>query len=574
MRVRRIQTVWDYTDINMRFFFLTIISAGLLAGCTSRSFNYPLQESFGKTATISAALFDPLAPLYPDTATQSGLTLMHTDVARDSTAGAALLIRSLSESDQIRLRISTGSVDVEIFELIPIPVWENTGYFGMTEHQIGFDNRHVVRDAPFEIFEVLVPKKEMELTGKSIYALYLKARIPSGETGSHPIRIDILDQSGRRSPTLEWMIRLHDVAMPSGDGNELYYTNWFRGPRTGYQERFDESWWQVMEHHLAFMREGGQNTVLIPRYVVFDDVDGSWIPNFDRLDRFMTLCEDLGFLLFEGPRPAGRKNGFLNKGVIVKPGRLDTFTEAASESIFNAYHPLYEFLEERGSLDVWVQHILDEPYGKHAEDYQWVAAQMNRAMPGIRIIDATKTRSGLVGAVDIWSPLVSKYQNHRNFFTERQQAGDEVWIYSCMVPGGAWLNRTMDQERLRSVYVGWGAAKFGVTGYLRWDLDSWRESQDIWAGELTGSEKDWVRRPFGDGFVVYPDGSGGFLSTTRWEAGRMGMEDYRLLMQLKDTNPDRFDEVVAICFSDFKTYETDPRLYRKAKRMLLETLEP
>ena len=44
----------------------------------------------------------------------------------------------------------------------------------------------------------------------------------------------------------------------------------------------------------------------------------------------------------------------------------------------------------------------------------------------------------LTGAVDIWCPQVHKYQQNMAFFTERKAAGDEVWVYTCLVPGGPW----------------------------------------------------------------------------------------------------------------------------------------
>ena len=544
-----------------------------LFGCSTRSFNY----SFGaeeRAIGVSAGFFDPLAPLYPDTDIAAGQRAFVTDIPRNAAGSVVVLVETSDPGEVFSIELSSGTIgNISFYELQDIPVLKNTGFFGMTEKKLGFENRNIIRHAPFSVYEVLMPSKVGRFTGKRRYAFYLKLRISDVEERER-IKTDVLirNENGTTAESLTWILNVHPVTLSEGEGAELYYTNWFRGPQEGFSERYDEEWWQLMGEHLTFMREGGQNVAKIPQTVVFDSVNSQWILNEERLERFLSLCEDNGFFLFEGPRPAARKSSFLKRGVVIKPGRWDTGTREAATFIQNTYQPLYQFLVKRGSTEKWVQHVLDEPMSKHAKDYQWVAAEMRRAMPGIRIIDAVRSREPLVGAVNVWSPLVSEYQKNRDFFVERQKMGEEVWIYSCMVPGGSWLNRTMDQERLRSVYVGWGTALFGVTGYLRWDLDSWRGNQNIWEGELSGSEDDLVRRPFGDGFVTFPGENGRLLSTTRWEAGRIGMEDYRLLMLLKKVDEEAFERIVSICFTDFKTYETDSRIYRRARRELLEIL--
>ena len=35
---------------------------------------------------------------------------------------------------------------------------------------------------------------------------------------------------------------------------------------------------------------------------------------------------------------------------------------------------------------------------------------------------------------------------------------------------GKWLNRTLDMEKIRQVYFGWGGSKYNTMGYLHWGL--------------------------------------------------------------------------------------------------------
>jgi len=94
-------------------------------------------------------------------------------------------------------------------------------------------------------------------------------------------------------------------------------------------------------------------------------------------------------------------------------------------------------------------------------------------MPGVKIFEATMSLS-LVGAVDHWCPQVQEYQKHRDFFEQRKKAGDAVWVYTCLAPGGPWLNRLLDQERLRQVYLGWALAKYDLAGFLHWGFNHYR----------------------------------------------------------------------------------------------------
>jgi hypothetical protein len=90
------------------------------------------------------------------------------------------------------------------------------------------------------------------------------------------------------------------------------------------------------------------------------------------------------------------------------------------------------------------------------------------------IMDATNNRDGLIGAVDLWCPLINDFQENQAFFAERVAAGDKVLVYTCLIPGGQWLNRTLDLERLRQVYFGWGGGHYGNLGYLHWGLNQYQ----------------------------------------------------------------------------------------------------
>ena len=181
------------------------------------------------------------------------------------------------------------------------------------------------------------------------------------------------------------------------------------------------------------------------------------------------------------------------------------------------------------------------------------------------------TRS-LVGAVDIWCPQIHKYQQNREFFEERQQAGDQVWTYTCLTPGGPWLNRLMDQERLRSVYFAWAAMRFNVQGYLHWGLNHYKADPFMQSvvdhPAMPGTTN---KLPAGDTHVVFP-GPEGPWSSTRFEAQRIGLEDLAALRFLQKTDPEECQALIDKVFRGYDDWEDDVQVYRDHRRILLETV--
>ena len=129
-------------------------------------------------------------------------------------------------------------------------------------------------------------------------------------------------------------------------------------------------------------------------------------------------------------------------------------------------------------------------------------------MPGVKIFEATMSLK-LVGAVDNWCPQVQEYQKNRDFFEARKKAGDGVWVYTCLAPGGNWINRLLDQERLRPVYVGWSLAKYDLAGFLHWGMNHYSGGVDPFAQSVvqwSGGSKNFL--PAGDSHIVYPGKEG------------------------------------------------------------------
>ena len=522
------------------------------------------------------SFFDELEPLYPDANAEDGSIVWQSDVALDMPAGVHVLIdRSRFNPSRLTVRGLDGKpVDgIDISRLHDVPVEENTGLDSRTEQFKGDLNPHVIRRAPFRIYEAIEPldieDASVELDDKQ-GPLALRLMFQSPVAGVHDLQLVFDDETDSR--TLPWRIEVHDWK-PDAPGLQSFgYTNWF-SPSVIAKEHdvalWSESFWPILQEYAHLMARSGQNTFWMKWPDFFQRQDDRWTLDEKRLDRYIRTFFDAGLVRIEGAPIARRPGGDWSSGTLELsiPGQ-PAESEQGLESLRDMAGQLRRFMEQRGWMDRWIQHIADEPTDVNAKAYSQLSSQLRDVIPGVPIVEATMSRE-LIGAVDIWCPQVHKYQQNRAFFLERQAQGDEVWTYVCLVPGGPWLNRLMDQERLRSVYFAWAAERFGVQGFLHWGLNHYKadpfEQSVVDHPAMPGTTN---KLPAGDTHVVFP-GPKGPWSSTRLEAQRIGMEDLSALRSLRRSDPEAADAMVAQLFRGYDDWEPDVEAYRAVRATLL-----
>ncbi len=293
------------------------------------------------------------------------------------------------------------------------------------------------------------------------------------------------------------------------------------------------------------------------------------------MHNYIEVFRKHGFLYFEAPHIMGKNHSdwsdpelsvnITGRRYYTGNGRADVDTIATL---------IRQFVEKYKLGGSWYQHISDEPLDAQSRCYREVVAQIRKIYPEVRVIDATMSRDSLAGAVDVWCPLVDDFTEHLDFFQTRQQVYDKVLVYTCLIPGARWLNRAMDQERLRQVYFGWGAAYYHTFGYLHWALnqytaDPWTHSAVKHPGPRRPNPLNFL--PAGDSHIIYP-GKDGPLTSLRFEAHREGIEDFELLYILRYKNPVLERRLIAQLFRNYADYEVSVAKYRKVKKEMLDAL--
>ena len=206
------------------------------------------------------------------------------------------------------------------------------------------------------------------------------------------------------------------------------------------------------------------------------------------------------------------------------------------EELQTKHIPLLEKLEkhllEKNWIDICYIYYFDEPSLSSIKTIKEQLKHIKERVAHLKIMYVYGTnRAGekaFVDLVDIWMPNIHQYKEP--FAKERQAAGDEMWIYTCI---GNIHRRHPDNFR-----VDWYGASHRalgpwlfaheIDGYLYWRIDRW-----VFNPWETAETFPWAN---GDGMMFYPnpDKKSLPLASLRLHAMRDSFEDFDLLTMLKE----------------------------------------
>ncbi len=202
---------------------------------------------------------------------------------------------------------------------------------------------------------------------------------------------------------------------------------------------------------------------------------------------------------------------------------------------------LYERTKKRGWIDRAYVYCHDE-IGKEQFGYaQELFGELKKAMPDLRLMQTfykDDPVSALGDVLNIWAPNTGRYRQAE--FQARQVKGDTVWWYVCCGPGKPFANLMIEWPAIDHRVLSWQNQKYGVTGFLYWSLDTWRDNL---VGEQRWPEVKWNPATWrndagkahnGDGQLLYPGPNRQPLSSIRLENYRDGCEDYEYFWLLRD----------------------------------------
>ena len=518
-----------------------------------------------------AALADPLAWLYADSKVEDVERLDEIDVPVDGVIDVNVLLNGLTPG--VPLAFSAPIVSGEWYRMRAVPVKRNTGVSGFLEKNPG-DNPHVARRAPFEVFDVLEPLSSTVIPSPAETEA-LRFRLDGTPSGPSRFTIRIRVEQGGTVRELPLKVAVHPVGLPRVGKDSFKYTNWMSfGNMAGSHglKPWSEEHWKMIEKYVRLAARGRQNVGLM-REVFIHRADGTVTLDKDRFSRLLDIYSRAGLWYIEGPHLAGFVNGWGSPAFKTSYTTNVTTTVPGALALSKMARALMEEIDARGLRDRWYQHVADEPGGKNVSEYRITAGIVRRYMPGIRTIDAVEEPS-FAGALDVWCPKVDAYERYRDLYDGfRTNFDDRVWCYTCCIPGGKWMNRTMDGELLRPALIPWVAVMYEIDGFLHWGYNCWQRGQgqdpfkdpypQKWGGSNNGNSL-----PPGDTHIVYP-GPDGPWPSVRLEATRAGMEDADLIAALRRRDRELADALVRRIARGFSDYEPSCKLYREVRREIL-----
>jgi hypothetical protein len=537
--------------------------------------------SCGTHAQPALKLVDVLEPIFPDSNDIGQFAPRYeAHFPSGAVADVHVLLRAQSgDSFSVSARLNGTELPPGCWSLLlDVPVEQNTGLDSRTEVFTNQHNPYVIRRAPFRIYEVVGALPAATVTAKNPYTAF-RLSVPSdllAAPGTYRIEIEAHGKNWEQKGTFTAFV--HRPRLPPLKESTFFYTNWFSLTQMEEKHalaRWTREWYAMLDAYAAMMASGRQNCIIIPAELISLS-DGRITLDEEKMSSFVDVFRRHGFRYFESPHLMyrGDEDDWGDPELKVFLTKRRYGTDEAKKDVATIVTLIRNFTATYGLTHSWLQHISDEPTAVQARCYKEVVAQVRSIYPEIRIMEATSDRDTLAGAVDIWCPTIDDFQQNEPFFRSREERQEKVIVYTCLIPGGKWLNRLLDQERLRQVYFGWGAAHYHTSGYLHWGLNQYN-TEDPFNQSVVHHPSPIAAPnnflPAGDTHILYP-GPAGPLSSTRFEAFRLGIEDFELLRMLKQKDGRKAQEVIQRVFKNYTEYSTSVPVYRETRRELLEEL--
>jgi hypothetical protein len=453
------------------------------------------------------------------------------------------------------------------------------GFVPVRDNTTNTPSEHLVRIAPARFPDPLLEENSLHVRKGISQPIWLTVKIPSdAPAGEYQSTMTVHSQN---TPDAKLDIRLTVYPVTLPETRTLKVTNWFNlDAIAGYHdaEIFDERFFQMLQRYARFMAEHRQNVVLTPLFSLIDigvGVEERLKFDFTRFDRFVELFKEAGVIGFiEGGHLGGRKGGWYEGFVVnvrkvrngqVISGSADAGSAEAEEFLSQFLPALQEHLKAKGWLDIYYQHLADEPVVTNADSYNCIVDAVRRYAPSLKLIEANMCEK--IEHLDVWVPLLNGLGENYEFYKSRQKAGQEVWFYTCLAPTGTYANRLIDYPLLKVRLLHWLNFHYNTTGYLHWGLNFWGVPNPFTDVERVHAPNMCL--PPGDAGIVYP-GPKGPLSSLRFEAMRDGIEDYELFMLLAQHDEAKAKAISGSIIRGFNDYELNVNKFNQARRQLLK----
>ncbi|MDD4774276.1 MAG: DUF4091 domain-containing protein [Eubacteriales bacterium] len=479
-----------------------------------------------------------------------------------------ILLDGLPEDGAVE--VSAEGFSPEIYSLYPVYVEANQG--------LNADNalpHYPERWAPYYIYDCLMPYRGKIKVTDGRGGLYIAVKI---DAGAQPGVAEGCIKAG--GLTVPVKIRVFPAVVP--DETLKIIMGYNRGCVADYHnvKQGSAEFNELDDKYLSMLRRMRQNMMYVGGVTIRETGENRYEFDFSVMEANMKKALSFGIKYFNGPSVGWRKSW--HESTIYVKGNIPCMSHEGYLYLSQYLPALHAVLERNGWLDIFAMGIADEPNGENATEFRALCGLVRKFVPDIKLIDAM-SYGNLHGALDIWVPLNSEYETHRQQMESLRGNGDEIWHYVCCGPRyGGYINRFMDYPLLATRYLYWGNYKYNLGGYLHWAANCYQSGM---SADGTAYRQDPFTcncpehhntdsvcfLPPGDTHVIYP-GDGEPWMSIRLEAHRESAEEYELFKLLEAADKAKADEICSLAFRSFKDVEYDPIKFRDTRKKLLEAV--
>jgi hypothetical protein len=521
---------------------------------------------------------DPLIKIFKDTKTTlNERAFLYVEAVRNEYAAAQFAVTVERGDPTIRLKMEPleGPYGFKIeFSTNFI------GYVPVVKNTPGTPAEELVRSAPFDFPDPLLDVDSVHLKAGETQPVWVTVFIPpEAPAGNYTGKIYVFSE--KTNASIQITLKVYPITL--APKRTLWLTNWFNaeGLASYYNVKpWSEEHWRLIRSYAKFISKYRQNVIITPvlQLIKFIEAPNGTVEcDFSNFDRWVELFIEEGVVgRIEGGHLAYRKEWeakeFYSYEIVVyridgsiayKMPPMDVTSKEYYDFLSKFLPQLQKHLEEKGWINIYVQHLTDEPIPVNSGGYRILASYVRKLAPKIKIIEANQATEELVGALDVWVPLLNQFDENQAFYNGRKAAGEELWFYTCLAPTGKYPNRFIDYPLIKVRVLHWINFKYNISGYLHWGLNYWSENpfKNVEPNNL----------PPGDAFIIYP-GRGGPLSSIRFEVLRLGVQDYELLKMLEEQNPTKARELANEVIRTITDYEKDISKFNEIRQQLMTYL--
>jgi len=501
-------------------------------------------------------------------------------IARNGHASLQIALRASAPIAELKVQLKlAGSLRTQV---------RRVGYVPVRSNPPGTPGDEVVRGAPARFPDPLFEETPFALAANQTEAFWITIYAPAG-TAPGLYKGEAVFRVGRQQlASVPLLVRVSRATVPARQ--TLKVTNWFNFDEKELGHYYDlggdpETYWQVLGNIGRVLADHKQNVILTPVLSLtepqlnFPDV----LYDFSKLDRFVKTFRDAGSAeIIEGGHLIDRASGydsplkipaFVVENGEVRRQALDPEDPRAEAHLNSFLRALYIHLQEKGWLDTYVQHVLDEAHGAEPPVYLRYVNIIRKGLPGVPTIDAIDQTAGLLGdACDIWVPQLGKFDSGFEAIRAHVKKGGQAWYYTCLYPQGRYLNRFIDYPLLKTRLLHWFNYRYDFTGFLHWGGNYW--ASDPFGNTEPAIEDGKEVLPAGDAFITYPwREKNSIHSSIRLETMREGIEDYELLRAVEVKNPEKARQLAGKAIPEVTTYIRDVASFRKLQAELYDALD-